>query len=509
MSQNKTGSLFEHLQVFSSSARPAVQTETLTLAYADFMQLVNETVEHIHETGIEAGDRVLIRMPNAVEQIIGVFAVMAAGAVAVPVDADIAESRLRDVIHQTSPRLCLVCRDSDAPPALQTALLHLDPAKLFLEYSVLGRVSGPDAMEAAEQELAVIRFTSGTTGMAKGVMIGHTQQLWAARMMSAYFGLDAAHRELVLVSMALSGGWQRVAATLYGGGCVVLGQKPLSVGDMLDEMVRCEATGFFTPPPLVRMLLASPPARVAAAFQHCRTIEIGSAALSADELRALIALLPDTRVYFHYGLTECSRAVILDSAMYPDRLATVGRPAPGVDIKIVDAHSRALPAGQSGQILLRGPQLTSGYWQQPELNRERFFDGWLATGDYGLLDDAGFLMLRGRHDDMINCGGHCYFPNEVEQALGASHGIAQYLIAGVPDPRGVLQDVPWAFVVPVSPDDWSPRDFLSRARKTLPAHMVPRQVVVVPRLALTPSGKPDRRETAKLYGGNRQARRRK
>ena len=477
------------------------------LAYADLLQLINRTVMHIHDTGVEAGDRVLIRMPNTGEQIIGALAVMAAGAVAVPVDAEIAESRLGDVIHQTSPRLCLVCADSDAPPLLQTLLLRIDPATLSVQFSLLGPVSESNAMAAAEQDLAVIRFTSGTTGMAKGVMIGHKQQLWAARMLSEYFGLGAAHRELVLVSMALSGGWQRVAATLYGGGCVVLGNRPLSVGDMLEDMVRYEATGFFTPPPLVRVLLASPPARVAAALQRCRTIEIGSAAVSADELQALIALLPDTRVYFHYGLTECSRAVILDSRRYPDRLATVGRPAPGVDIKIVDEHGRALPAGQSGQILLRGPQLTSGYWQRPELNRERFVDGWLATGDYGGLDAAGFLMLRGRHDDMINCGGHCYFPNEVEQALGTPDGIAHYLIAGVPDPRGVLQDVPWAFVVPVSPDDWSPRDFLSRARKMLPAHMVPRQVVVVPELALTPSGKPDRRETAKLYAGNTQARR--
>ncbi len=502
MSQNKPASLTEHLQVFRSSRRSAVQTETLTLAYADLNELVSQTAAQLLETGIQPGDRVLIRMPNAAEHVIGVLAVLATGAIAVPVDADVAANRLRDVIGQTSPRLCLVYAENDALPGLPTMRLRIDPVTMAVSSSLAESIAERGPLHVADERPAFIRFTSGTTGVAKGVMIGHAQQLWTARTVSEYFGLDAGHRELMLVSLALSGGWQRVAATLFGGGCVVLGQKPLSVGDMLDELVRFEATGFFTPPPLVRMLLASPRDSVRAALQHCRTIEIGSAAVAADELQALIELLPAARVYVHYGLTECSRAVILDTATHPDRLATVGKPAPGVELKIVDDQGQSLNSGQSGQILVRGPQLTSGYWQQPELNRERFIDGWLRTGDYGALDDAGFLTLRGRHDDMINCGGHCYFPNEVEQALGTPDGIEQYLVAGVPDPRGVLQEVFWAFVVPVNADDWSPVNFLRQARARLPAHMVPRQVVVVPRLALTASGKPDRRETAKLYAGN-------
>jgi fatty-acyl-CoA synthase len=272
---------------------------------------------------------------------------------------------------------------------------------------------------------------------------------------------------------------------------------------MLDMLDIYQATGFFTPPPLVHMLLSSPASKVRAALQGCRSIEIGSAAVMADELQAFLALVPNARVYVHYGLTECSRAVVLDTTSYPDKLATVGRPVSGVEIMIADEAGRPLPGMHNGQILLRGPQLTSGYWQQPDLNRQRFVDGWLLTGDYGFIDDEGFLTLRGRHDDLINCGGHCYFPDEVEQALGTPAGLEQYLIVGITDPRGVLQQVPWAFVVPVNADEWSPGDFLALARTHLPAHMVPRQVVVVPRLPLTPSGKPDRRETVKLYAPSR------
>jgi len=502
MPADSAETLIEHLSRFRGIDRPAVQVANMVLSYAELTEQVAATAARLCEIGVEPRDRVLIILPNSIEHIIGVLAVIAAGAVAIPVDIDAGSSRLDDIVAQTGPRCCLVDPDRGAVSGMQTISLHINPNSKAIECVSHGSAPVAAQTDSLQATVAFIRFTSGSTGHAKGVMLTHAQQLWIARALSEYFGLDSDHRELVLVSMALSGGWQRVAATLYAGGRVIIAEKPLSVGDLLDTMVSTGATGFFTPPPLVRMMLASPGDRASRALRACRTIETGSAAITSGELQTLKALVPDARVYFHYGLTECSRAVILDTCSHADHMATVGRPLPGVEIKIVDEKFNALPCNQDGQILLRGPQLTIGYWRQPELNRQRFVDGWLATGDYGLIDEAGFLTLRGRHDDMINCGGHCYFPGEVEHALGTPGDVEQYLVAGVPDPRGVLQDIPWAFVVPCRPDDWSPKNFLARARDRLPAHMVPRQVVTIPALPLTPSGKPDRRETVKLYGGN-------
>ena len=502
MPEEHAESLVEYLDVFRSSRRSAVQTDTLTLSYAELFDLVDVTARQLENAGVEPGDRVLVMMPNGVEHIVGVLAALSIAAIAVPVDPDAASGRMADVVRQTLPRFCLACVNMATPSAGRTIRLRIDSDTVTASCSFEGTLTDQTQMAEQQEQVAFIRFTSGSTGQAKGVTITHAQQLWIARTLSECFGLDSEHRELLLVPIALSGGWQRVAATLIGGGCVILAGKPLSVGDMLDQLIDCKATGFFTPPPLVRMLLSSPAGQVTAALQHCRSIEIGSAAIQADELEAFTALVPKARVYVHYGLTECSRAVVLDTASHPDKMATVGRPVPGVAIRVVDAEGRPRPDTCDGQILLRGPQLASGYWQQPGLNRQRFIDGWLLTGDYGFVDDAGFLTLRGRHDDMINCGGHCYFPDEVEQVLGTLTDVAQYLVAGVPDPRGVLQEVSWAFVVPVNRDHWSPVEFLKNARTKLPAYMVPRQVVVVPRLPLTPSGKPDRRETVRMFGPN-------
>ncbi len=492
--------LFDQLVANGHSDRCALQMGDLSLSYGELFALVQGTAAQLLAAGVQPGDRVLVVFPNGVEPIVAVLAVGWLGAVAVPVDWQTPAARLSYVIEQTAPRLCLVDQAAPALSAVETVRLRVTVSGRTAQFTPARPAPAAKPAPLRPEQAAFIRFTSGTTGSPKGVVLGHAQQLWTARTLSRLFGLADDHRELLLVSMALSGGWQRVAATLLGGGCVVIAEGPLSVTGVLDQAEAHQATGFFTPPPLLRMLLASPVERVQSALKRCCCIEIGSAAVSVAELQQLIALLPLARVFVHYGLTECSRAVILDTRAHPDKLHTAGRPAPGVAASIRDADNETLGCDQAGQIFVRGPQLAEGYWKQPELSAERFGGGWLATGDYGSIDADGFVSLLGRRDDMINCGGRSFFPAEVEQALGHPEGVAQYLIAGAPDSRGVLQEVPWAFVVPSDPAGWDPAALLARARQCLAPHMVPRRVVSVPALPLTASGKPDRRRTVELYG---------
>jgi len=193
-------------------------------------------------------------------------------------------------------------------------------------------------------------------------------------------------------------------------------------------------------------------------------------------------------VLWQYGLTECSRALILDARARPDKLHTVGCPTPGVEVMIADPDGAARATGESGEILLDAPQRARRYWNRPDMDRERFHGRWLRTGDIGRIDDEGFVTYLGRQDDMINCGGLSYFPAEVERELGPVPGVAEYIIAGVPDPRGVMEHVPWAFVVPETADSWTPGGFARAARDRLPPHMVPRNIVRLPSMPLIASG---------------------
>ena len=484
---------------------PAILAGPQRVSYPELMLLVEGTARRLREKGVRPADRVLVVLPNGIEHVVAVLAVMTVDAIAVPLDVGSGATRVAAAVDQAAPTLALVDPHGAPPEGVPAAHLRLD-ASVGAELHDFGdrdRPAAPDSVPVVpETAAALIRFTSGSTGLPKGVVLGHRQVIATARLLSSVYGLDEDHRELILVSIAHSDGWQRVAATLVGGGTVAFSEGLPTVGGILDDVESLEATGFFVPPPLLRVLLQSVSGRARRVLARCRSIEIGSAVVTPEELRLLMAWAPAARVFVHYGLTECSRAVILDARRHAEKLATVGTPAAGVELKLVSSDGRPASAGQ---ICLRGPQRAEGYWNRPELNAERFVDGWFTTGDEGVVDAQGFLTLRGRRDDMITSGGHHFFPAEVEVELGAVDSVAQYLIAGVPDPRGVLQEVPWAFVVPRDRAGFSPRGFLLEARRRLPPHMVPRHVVSVASLPLTPSGKPDRRRAVAMYAPVRKA----
>lgn len=491
--------LFEAVAEHARSDRPALCTGPRVLDYGGLLSLVEQTSRALVAAGVEPGARLVVLLPNSVEHVVAILAAGVVGAIAVPCDPRAGRVRLARVIAETSPHLCLLPPGAEPQTDSDTLQFEIDLAArtaCFTPASV-GRAER-SARRTVETCEAVIRFTSGSTGRPKGVVLEHEQLVATARMVSQLFGLEGDHRELVVTPISHSGGWQRVAATLVGGGCVVLPEEPFSLPVMLDDIDVLDVHGFFAPPPVIRLLLAAGP-RAADALADCRSIEVGSAALSASELAGLLQLVPAARVFVHYGLTECSRALVLDARAHPAKLDTVGRPAPGVDVEVRDEEGRRLTADSTGQVFLRGPQLGRRYFGRPDLDAERFVEGWLATGDYGRLDSQGFLEFLGRRDDRIESAGYSFFPAEVEAELGPVDGVEQYFIAGVPDPREILGEIPWAFVVPSEPEHFSPRSFAQQAQRKLPGYMVPRKVVALPELPLTASGKPDRRSAVETH----------
>ncbi len=481
---------------------PAIQLGRETLTYAGLSLLVESAAQHFSALGVRSGHRVLLVLPNSPEYVVGILAVTSLGALAVPIPEDTGPQRLAYIVETSRPHLCLLAEDSSLPPPVRTIRVRVElttPKLIFSDDPDPQNQDEPTASQPTGDSPAFILFSSGSTGQPKGIVLRHRHLLAAARNLATVCGLAQDHRELIISRMCHSGAWQRVAATLLGAGCLVLPQGPLVVSGLLEDIEQHAITGFYTPPPLVRYLLMTSRDKVRSATATCRSIEIGSAPLAGTELREVMTIIPTARIFVHYGLTECSRAVILDARGYPGKLHTVGKASPGVEVAICEEDGRHLGPGQVGQILLRGAQQTESYWNRPDLGEEVFRAGWLYTGDYGSLDEDGFLTFVGRKDELITSSGYAFYPAEVETELGPVEGVAQYLVAGVSDRRGILEQEPWAFVVPNNPEGWSPRHFLSEARMRLPRHMIPRRVLTVPSLPLTASGKPDRRRTVELY----------
>jgi long-chain acyl-CoA synthetase len=475
--------------------RVALELGSERISYGELHRLVGETCDLLERAEVRRGDRVVVLFPTSPEYVVAVLAITALGAIAVPVPTGASTDRLAYIAGITEPRFCLHGEGISPPDGVAAHCLVLA--------TDTGRPPASPARSSIEgatsEDEAMILFSSGSTGRPKGVVLRHRHLLATAQNLSSVFGLDADHRELIVAPMYHSDGWQRVAATLYVGGCVVMSKRALNPKVLLESIGELSINGFFIPPPMLRLLLRSPPDVFRLAMKTVRSLELGSAPVTAAELRHVAEQIPSAKIFFHYGLTECSRAVILSVRDDDAKLDTVGAPAPGVSLRIRDASGRDVGPGEQGQIWLRGKQQTDGYFKLPELDRERFVDGWLATGDYGSVDADGYLTLLGRRDDMITSAGFHFFPAEVETELGALPGIVDYVIAGIPDASGILGQVPWAFVVAADASHDAPARIIAYARSKLPPHMVPRQVVVIPAIPLTPSGKPDRAKTAALF----------
>ncbi len=461
--------------------RPALAIDGDTITYAALADAVERFAALLRAQGVGRGARVLVCLPNGPQAIVALLGTIAANATGVPVDAGDAIQiddfmRIAGATHRV---------ETDASGAL-----------------VVRAHAGLDPGEPAADAIALIRFSSGYSGRPKGICLTQPQMLHMAQTLRSAARLDGDHRELVITPVAYSGAWQRVAATLAAGGCIAFAQPgALTVRGLLEDIQASRATGFFATPSLLRILLAAPAAQVASGLAGCRSVEFGSASLAAAELQAFLDLC-HARVLVHYGLSECSRATLLDARAHPDKLHTVGRAAPGVQIAFADGGGLPSPHLREGEILLRAPHLTTGYWRADRLNAERFVDGWLRTRDLGAMDDDGFVVHHGRTDDVINCGGRSLYPAESERLLGRIEGVREYVIAGVDDPRGLYGQVPWAFVQPVDATGYQASAFMRVARQRLPAVRRPRRVVLVDELPRTRSGKVDRLRTARLHGPN-------
>lgn len=484
--------LFHGLLVGNPEVRPervALRWDDRSLEYGGLTAAVRELAERLCGAGVAPGDRVLLALPNSAEYVLSFLAIVTAGAIAVPVDPQAGAERLRAVIEEVRPVLGLqLAGQAFVGTTWHSLRLELDgvSAPSLGSRGTLPVVTG-------EHEACML-FSAGSTGRPKGVLLRHRQLLAIAGTLSTVIGMGAMHRDLILSPMTHSGGWQRVAATLLAGGTVVVFTGMFSIAALVDDLLRFEISGFFTAPPVLRAILRAGPGKFAAVPASFRSIEIASAPVSAAELGQLAAIFPAIDIYLQYGLSECSRAVILDVRRYPGKMHTVGLPTPGVEVAIRGDAGEMLGVGEEGEILLRAPQRSDRHWG----GVTRAADEWLATGDHGVIDAEGFLTLRGRRDDMINCGGNSYFPAEVERLLGALAGVTEYLVAGVADPQGVLGQVPWIFVV--AEPGWSVGEFMRTARARLAPHMVPREVVQVPAIATAATGKPSRRETLRRHG---------
>jgi acyl-CoA synthetase (AMP-forming)/AMP-acid ligase II len=333
-----------------------------------------------------------------------------------------------------------------------------------------------------------ILMTSGTTGEPKGVVLDGEQILRAYWDWAEICGLGPGDRYPVVSPFAHGFG---INAGLLACVARLATMVPIAVFDpdaALDLVERYQLTMLAGPPNLFERILANPELE-RRDVASLRWGVVGAAAVPTELVRAMHERLRLERVTNAYGLTEGSVVTMTRPGDPPEVVATTpGRAVPGMSVRIVDDEEVPLPAGERGEVQVRGYGVMRGYWQAPQLTDAAFTaDGWLRTGDVGALDAAGNLQIVGRKKDMFIVGGFNTYPAEIENLLMHDERIAQAAVVGVPDAR--LGEVPWAYVVPRPGVAVTEADVIDWARANLSNYKVPRRVLVVDALPVTPNGK--------------------
>jgi long-chain acyl-CoA synthetase len=404
------------------------------ITYSEFDAEADRVAAGLSSRGIGKGDRVAIGMHNVPHFAYAYFGILRAGAVVVPLN-----------IMLTPPELARVLKDSGAkavlaaPPFAQgaTAAAAETGAEIFSTeaWDRLGdRVKSFDPVAASDDDLAVLAYTSGTTGEPKGAMLTHGNLLANLRQQMAIPEAHVTDEDVLFLALPLFHIFglnvtMGLLAMNASTGLLIERFEPIGALHSIQEH---RVTVLFGAPTMYSAWVNTPGAEQYD-LTSVRLAVSGAAPLSAEVLKGFHDLFGIT-IYEGYGLTETAPTLWSNRMTDIPRPGSVGKPLPDVEYRLVDEEGNDVELGDPGEIVVRGPNVFKGYWQREDETERAFLDGWFRTGDVGVLDEDGYLYLVDRKRDLIIVSGFNVFPSEVETALLQSPKIADAAVVGVPHP---------------------------------------------------------------------------
>jgi amino acid adenylation domain-containing protein len=469
--------------------------------YGELLDRSLRLARSLQDLGVERGDRVAIVMPNSVACGTAIFGSLLAGGVFVVVNPETKTDRLATILAH-SGATCVIgdgaLRETvegaaGHAPSVRTVVLETDTQPALSLVELISRSpAAPATVGTAPSDLAGLIYTSGTTGEPKGVMMTHANLVYLAGTITQYLRMDAEDRILSVLPLSHTYGLSQLIAATRIGAALHLETSFVYLAQA-TRLIQSESITTFPGVPTVFALLLSIHARTPLRFESVRRVTCAGGALLPSFLEGLGEVFPNALVFPMYGLTECMRACYLEPELVASRPSSVGRAISGSKALVLDAEGNPVRPGEPGVLHVVGPHVMPGYWKDPELTAQMLKDGpapgetMLRTGDTFRVDEDGFLYFVGRSDEIIKTRGEKVSPVEVESVLHGIRGIREAAVIGVPDE--LLGEAIRAYVVLEEGASLSQRDVIAECRERLEGFKVPKEVVTLPELPKTPTGK--------------------
>jgi HIP---CoA ligase len=508
---------------------------TIRLTFDRLAEDVAAASRALIANGIERGDRVAIWAPNSAAWVVAALGVVGAGAVLVPVNTRFKGNEAATILRSSGARILFTVRgflgidypallaaavaDGDALPDLERVVLlsgdddpessrrrQGDPVIPWSDFVQEGIIIGEDVAAGRTASIASgdpcdLIYTSGTTGHPKGVLNTHAQTLRSFATWAEVTGLDKGDRYLIVNPFFHTFGYKAGVLTCLMRGATIVAEPVFDVDAVRTRIAEEHISVLPGPPTVYQSILGHPDAK-GDRLASLRLAVLGASVIPVELVQRMQSELGIETVLTAYGLTEATGVVTMSRR--GDSVETIagtsGRAIPDVEVEVVDPEGHEVPRGDTGEILVRGYTLMTGYWNAPAGTEEVIdADGWLHTGDLGTMDDQGNISITDRLKDMYVTGGFNAYPAEIEAMLRDYPGVDQVAVIGVPDDR--MGEVGCAYVVvaPGASSDDVVTGLPEWSRDRMANYKVPRVVRVIDALPVNAAGKVLKRELRELF----------
>ena len=474
--------------------QPAVRLDDLTLSYQELAGQAAALAAGLVRRGIAPGDRVAVQLPNLPLFPVCYYGILSAGAIVVPLNPLF---KTREVAyHLADSQASLLLAGPTAAEAATAGARQAGVECLVLDSDTAAGLTAGPAGELAPvarrpEDTAVILYTSGTTGVPKGAELTHANLSRNVSVVRETLH-DTGPEDVVFGGLPLYHSFGQTSGlntAIASGSCLTLLPR-FEPGRALEILQRDRVTVFLGVPTMYAALLRHPDAATAD-LHRLRLCVSGGASLPVELMREFEDRFGCT-ILEGYGLSETSPVATFNHPGRPRKPGSIGTPIAGVEVRVVDPDGKDLPAGEVGEILIRGHNVMKGYWRRPEATAEAVTDGWFHTGDLARTDEDGYLFIVDRIKDLVIRGGYNVYPREVEEILYEHPAVAEAAVIGIPHPT-LGQEVGAA--VALKPGTTAtPEELREFVKEQVAPQKYPRHVWLLAELPKGPTGKLLKRE---------------